>query len=140
YAVDPAFAPIRDLGDLAPMERERIEAFFRVYKQLPAGADTVELAGWGDAGEARATVAAALARDLAEEPGSPSTRPSSRAGKRGTGGRAMLAARAFAQGPADHRYQQVQLFLVHGEVRGEAQRVLAAVDPVDPVHAEPLLG
>ncbi|WP_447730060.1 inorganic diphosphatase [Pseudoxanthomonas suwonensis] len=61
-AVDPAFAPIRDLRDLAPMERERIEAFFRVYKQLPAGADTVELAGWGDAGEARAIVAAALAR------------------------------------------------------------------------------
>ena len=60
--VDPAYAPIRDLADLPAMERERIEAFFRVYKQLPAGGKTVELRGWGDAAEARGLITDALRR------------------------------------------------------------------------------
>lgn len=60
-AVDPTYAFIRDVSDLPAIERARIEAFFRVYKDLPAGANTVELAGWGDAAEARRLVEGVLA-------------------------------------------------------------------------------
>ena len=54
--VDPAYAAIRDIGDLPQAERERIEAFFRVYKDLPAGGNGVRLHGYGDADEAWALI------------------------------------------------------------------------------------
>ena len=54
--VDPTYAGIRTIDDLPAMERERIEAFFRVYKDLPAGDNRVELRGWGGVDEARALV------------------------------------------------------------------------------------
>lgn len=60
--VDPTYAGIRELTDLPAMERERIEAFFRVYKQLPAGRNPVELSGYGDAAQARALIQASLQR------------------------------------------------------------------------------
>ena len=60
--VDPAFAAIRDLRDLPQAERDRIEAFFRVYKDLPAGGNGVRLDGWGDAAEARALIRQARER------------------------------------------------------------------------------
>ncbi len=60
--VDPTYAGIRDLADLPDIERQRIEAFFRIYKDLPAGRNTVELHGWGDAAEARRIIADAMAR------------------------------------------------------------------------------
>ena len=60
--VDPTYAGIRDVADLPAIERQRIEAFFRVYKDLPEGGNAVRLAGWGDAAEARARVAESLAR------------------------------------------------------------------------------
>ncbi|MCD7099468.1 inorganic diphosphatase [Stenotrophomonas sp. MMGLT7] len=60
--VDPSYAGIRDLGDLPQAERERIEAFFRVYKDLPKGRNPVELHGWGDAAEARRLIGEALQR------------------------------------------------------------------------------
>lgn len=60
--VDPTYARIRDLADLPEIERQRIEAFFRVYKDLPAGRNPVELEGWGDAAEARALVRESLDR------------------------------------------------------------------------------
>lgn len=60
--VDPSYAGIRDLADLPAIERQRIEAFFRVYKDLPEGGNAVRLAGWGDAAEARSRVAESLAR------------------------------------------------------------------------------
>ncbi len=62
--VDASYAGIRDLADLPKAEIDRIEAFFRVYKQLPAGSKTVELHGWGDATEARRIAAEALQRYL----------------------------------------------------------------------------
>jgi len=62
--VDASYAGIRDLADLPKAEIDRIEAFFRVYKQLPAGSKTVELHGWGDATEARRIAAEALQRHL----------------------------------------------------------------------------
>ncbi len=60
--VDPTYAGIRDLADLPDIERQRIEAFFRIYKDLPAGRNTVELHGWGDAAEARRIIADAMTR------------------------------------------------------------------------------
>lgn len=60
--VDPTYAAIRDLGDLPAIERDRIEAFFRIYKDLPRGRNPVVLAGFGDAEEARAVMREALER------------------------------------------------------------------------------
>lgn len=60
--VDPTYASVRDLDDLPAAERARIEAFFRVYKDLPAGPDPVQLSGWGDASAARELITAAMQR------------------------------------------------------------------------------
>ena len=60
--VDPSYAGIRDLADLPAIERARIEAFFRVYKDLPAGRNPVKLSGFGDAAEARRVIREALRR------------------------------------------------------------------------------
>ncbi|HEY0502840.1 MAG TPA: inorganic diphosphatase [Lysobacter sp.] len=60
--VDPAYAQVRELRDLPAMERERLEAFFRVYKDLPTGSKRVELSGFGDAAEARGVIDAAMRR------------------------------------------------------------------------------
>jgi inorganic pyrophosphatase len=35
--IDPTYDEVRDLGDVPRPERERIAAYFRVYKQLPGG-------------------------------------------------------------------------------------------------------
>ena len=59
-AVDPSYAKVRALEDLPVVEIQRIEAFFRVYKQLPGGAD-IQLNGWGDAAEAKQVIRRALA-------------------------------------------------------------------------------
>lgn len=59
-AVDPTYAKLRVLEDLPALDIQRIEAFFRVYKQLPGGAD-IQLNGWGDAAEARQLIRRALA-------------------------------------------------------------------------------
>ncbi|MDO5505657.1 MAG: inorganic diphosphatase [Pseudoxanthomonas suwonensis] len=61
-SVDPSYAGIRDLTDLPVMDRQRIEAFFRVYKQLPDVGKQVELHGWGDAAEARRLIDDSLRR------------------------------------------------------------------------------
>ena len=45
-AVDPEFAGIRELEDVTPLERARIEAFFRVYKDLPDPDVEVEVGPW----------------------------------------------------------------------------------------------
>jgi inorganic pyrophosphatase len=60
--VDPTYAGIRDLNDLPQVERDRIEAFFRVYKDLPKGRNPVVLSGYGDAAEAKALINEALQR------------------------------------------------------------------------------
>ena len=58
--VDPTYAGIRSIDDLSAMERERIEAFFRVFKDLPAGGKRVELRGWGGAEEAQTLIREAI--------------------------------------------------------------------------------
>ncbi len=60
--VYPTFARIRDLADVPEIERQRIEAFFRIYTDLPEGRNPVQLSGWGDAAEARALIGRALER------------------------------------------------------------------------------
>jgi len=60
--VDPTYAGIRDLADLPAIERDRIEAFFRVYKDLPRGRNPVRLNGYGDAAEAKALIQAVMVR------------------------------------------------------------------------------
>lgn len=60
--VDPTYANIRDLADLSQIERDRLETFFRVYKDLPKGRNPVQLNGWGDAAEAKAVIKASLER------------------------------------------------------------------------------
>ncbi|MGM0982483.1 MAG: inorganic diphosphatase [Pseudomonadota bacterium] len=57
--VDPTYADIDGMDDLPSMEVERLNAFFRVYKDLPDGGD-IELNGFGDASEARKILAQAL--------------------------------------------------------------------------------
>jgi len=59
--IDPAYDGIVDMKDLPQAERDRIEAFFRVYKALP-GPNRVQLDGWGDAAEARALIAESFRR------------------------------------------------------------------------------
>ncbi len=58
--IDPSYDKIQDIGDLPEIERQRIEAFFRVYKQLPEGRKKVELNGYGNAAEARQMIQLAL--------------------------------------------------------------------------------
>ncbi|WP_250148330.1 inorganic diphosphatase [Halomonas jincaotanensis] len=57
--VDPTFAEIDEMDDLPAMEVERLNAFFRVYKDLPDGGD-IELDGFGDASKARDILSSAF--------------------------------------------------------------------------------
>lgn len=66
--VDPTYAGIRDLADLPHIERQRIEAFFRVYKDLPSGRNPVQLNGFGNAAEAKALIRASLERFSGQQP------------------------------------------------------------------------
>jgi inorganic pyrophosphatase len=52
--VDPTYADIKSLDDLPKMDRERLLAFFRVYKQLPEGSKVVEMKGFDSIDAAKA--------------------------------------------------------------------------------------
>ncbi len=52
-AVDPTWSDVRDVGDLPGVERERIRAFFRVYKELPDPNVEVQVEAWLGADDAR---------------------------------------------------------------------------------------
>lgn len=58
--IDPTYDGIKDIDDLPAIERQRIEAFFRVYKQLPEGRKKVELNGYGNAQQAREMISQAI--------------------------------------------------------------------------------
>lgn len=70
-SVDAAYADIRDIDDVPAAERARIDAFFRIYKDLAQGGNPVELAGFGDSGEARALLREAIARFASQEAAPP---------------------------------------------------------------------
>lgn len=59
--VDPTYDDIRSIDDLPAIERQRVEAFFRVYKQLPEGRKVVELNGFSGVNEAQTLVSDAIA-------------------------------------------------------------------------------
>lgn len=61
--VDPTYDGVRELKDVPVAERDRIAAYFRVYKQLPAGQEG-KLLETGDATAARAAVRAGMTRYL----------------------------------------------------------------------------
>ncbi len=65
--IDPTYANIRDLQDLPLIERQRIEAFFRVYKDLPEGRNPVQFNGWGNAAEAKALIRESMERFDAQQ-------------------------------------------------------------------------
>ena len=58
--IDPTYDEVQNIEDLPAIERQRIEAFFRVYKQLPEGRKVVELNGFSGANEAKAMVSEAI--------------------------------------------------------------------------------
>ncbi len=51
--VEPFYDGMTTISDFPEIEIQRIEAFFRVYKDLPAGRKKVELGGFGDVEEAK---------------------------------------------------------------------------------------
>ncbi|RPD98962.1 inorganic diphosphatase [Candidatus Pantoea deserta] len=51
--IDPTYDDIKSLSDLPKIEQERLQAFFRVYKQLPDGRKKVELNGFESAEAAK---------------------------------------------------------------------------------------
>lgn len=60
HDVDPTWDEIETVDDLPAMERERLQSFFRVYKQLPDGGKTIELDGFAPIDEAEAVLSRAL--------------------------------------------------------------------------------
>ncbi|WP_019535254.1 inorganic diphosphatase [Paenibacillus ginsengihumi] len=58
--VDPTYDSIHDIGDLPEIEAQRIEKFFAVYKQLPAGRKSVELNGYTDAAATKTALKTAI--------------------------------------------------------------------------------
>lgn len=58
--IDPTYDGIRNIEDLPEIERQRVEAFFRVYKQLPEGRKVVELNGFSGVNEAQTLVTEAI--------------------------------------------------------------------------------
>ncbi|WP_283194802.1 inorganic diphosphatase [Rhizobium sp. AN80A] len=59
-AIDPTYDKIKEISDLPEIEQERLQAFFRVYKQLPAKRKVVEVNGFDSAEKAQAEVAASI--------------------------------------------------------------------------------
>ncbi|PIJ50478.1 pyrophosphatase [Erwinia sp. OLTSP20] len=54
--IDSTYDDIHQVSDLPGIEQQRLEAFFRVYKQLPDGRKKVELNGYKPADAARAEI------------------------------------------------------------------------------------
>jgi inorganic pyrophosphatase len=61
-AVDPTYDGITDVSGIPAAERERIAAYFRVYKQLPPGGQEGRTLEFGDARAAREAITQAFAR------------------------------------------------------------------------------
>lgn len=59
--IDPDYTETVDIDDLPKLQVQRIEAFFRVYKDLPEGRKKVELDGFRDRKEATRMVSSAIA-------------------------------------------------------------------------------
>lgn len=66
--IDPTYDDIKNISDLPKIEQERLEAFFRVYKQLPDGRKKVELNGFNDAATAKQEIKASWEAWKAKHP------------------------------------------------------------------------
>lgn len=66
--IDPTYDGIKEVADLPQMEQSRLEAFFRVYKQLPDGRKKVELNGFKGAAEAKTEIKQAFDAYKAKKP------------------------------------------------------------------------
>ncbi|MHB2264849.1 inorganic diphosphatase [Aliihoeflea sp. PC F10.4] len=64
--VDPTYDAIREMDDLPEMERNRLEAFFRVYKDLPEGSKVIELGGYDTAEAANTAISEAISNYRAQ--------------------------------------------------------------------------
>lgn len=64
--VDPTYTDINSIDDLPTIQVEALNAFFRVYKDLPDGGN-IELKGFGDAEEAREILTQAFEAYQAEQ-------------------------------------------------------------------------
>src|SRR3546814_6256414 len=49
--VDKSYEPVKSVADLPPGDRDRLLAFFRIYKQDASGKTPILLSGFGDADE-----------------------------------------------------------------------------------------
>ena len=58
--IDPTYDGIKEISDLPKLEQDRLQAFFRVYKQLPDARKVVEVGGFDNAEAAKNEVAAAI--------------------------------------------------------------------------------
>ncbi|MDW6025351.1 inorganic diphosphatase [Mesorhizobium sp. BAC0120] len=58
--IDPTYDAVKSINNLPQIERARLESFFRVYKQLPAGRKEVVLNGFEDVAVAQELVSAAI--------------------------------------------------------------------------------
>ncbi|WP_158784033.1 inorganic diphosphatase [Pantoea sp. BAV 3049] len=58
--IDPTYDEIKTVSDLPKLEQERLQAFFRVYKQLPDGRKKVELNGFNDDAAAKTEIKSAF--------------------------------------------------------------------------------
>ncbi|NLR97690.1 inorganic diphosphatase [Rhizobium sp. P38BS-XIX] len=58
--IDPTYDKIKEISDLPKIEQDRLQAFFRVYKQLPDARKVVEVGGYESAEKAQNEVAAAI--------------------------------------------------------------------------------
>lgn len=58
--IDPTYDDIKEISDLPKLEQDRLQAFFRVYKQLPDARKVVEVGGFESAEKAQNEVVAAL--------------------------------------------------------------------------------
>ena len=64
--VDPTIEKVRQLSDLPEVEKGRVEQFFRVYENLSAEPDPIEIEGWKGARLARKLLAETHEAYLAE--------------------------------------------------------------------------
>lgn len=58
--IDPTYDDIKEISDLPKLEQDRLQAFFRVYKQLPDARKVVEVGGFESAENAHNEVVAAI--------------------------------------------------------------------------------
>ena len=57
--LDPTYESIKDVGDLPEQDRQRFEAFFRVYKQMKSD-KVIEIKDWAGVAEAKKMIKEAL--------------------------------------------------------------------------------